>query len=89
MARPIADNCTAFPLLVFGTDNTNKTADITKRWNYITAKLNDLKINVLTISSDSDPKYNSAMRINSYLGVKSNIFGDVEWFSCGEDVKPP
>lgn len=89
MAKPIADNVAPFCILVFGSDNTNTAIEISKRWNYIIGKLKELNIIVLSFSSDSDPKYNSAMRMNSLLGVESNIFGDVEWFSCGESAEPP
>lgn len=42
-----------------------------------------LGISVLTISSDSDPKYNSAMRRDYLLGHQSNLFGNYGWFSSG------
>lgn len=44
---------------------------------------------MLTISSDSDPKYNSAMRDNSYLGTNTDIFALKEIFKCGNVLKPP
>lgn len=52
------------------------------RWNFIREKLHEQNIDVLTISSDSDPKYNSAMRKLSLLGLKSNIIA-TQWFKSG------
>lgn len=89
MAKPIAPNVASFCLLVFGTDNTNKTKDVTNRWNFVTQELKRLHIDVLTFSSDSDPKYNSAMRTMASLAVDSNVFGNAEWFNCGNREEPP
>lgn len=88
MAQPIG-NAPPFPLLVFGTDSKFVAEDVSARWNFITNKLNELGITVLTISSDSDPKYNSAMRKNSRLGRKSDVFFGAEWFKCGRSVNFP
>lgn len=58
------------------------------RWRFITNQLNKLNVKVLVISSDSDPKYNSAMRKLSRLGA-SKIAADskINWFNCGLDDK--
>lgn len=48
----------------------------------MTSELVKLGIKVLSISSDSDPKYNAAMRRLSNLGSDSNDFPT--WFSCGQ-----
>lgn len=53
-----------------------------KRWNFITNELKKVNIKVLTNSTDSDPRYNSAMRISSMLGQKSTIF-NADWFCSG------
>lgn len=42
------------------------------RWNFVTKALNDLNIDVLTMSSDSDTRYNSAMRRLSKLSTNSH-----------------
>lgn len=42
-----------------------------------------MNINVLTFSSDSDSRYNSAMRGLSMLGIPSHYFSTKTWFSCG------
>lgn len=77
MAQPIA-NAPPFPLCIFGTDNRYNAQDVSNRWKHISNELNKKGIRVLTMSSDSDPKYNSAMRNLSKIGTKSN-YG---WFSC-------
>lgn len=76
MARPLA-NYPPFCLLLFSSDGRYTAGDVIKRWKYIVKDLETIGIHVLTISSDSDPRYNSAMRKNSSLGKKSNIFGEV------------
>lgn len=81
MAKPLA-NFPSFPLLIFSSDNRFKTIHVTKRWNYIVNELKKVNIEVLSISSDSDPRYNGAMRISSMLGKTSNIF-NADWFCSG------
>lgn len=78
MAQPIG-NAPPFCLLVFSSDNTYTTNDVINRFNYITLQLNKIGIDVLTIASDSDPRYNSAMRQLTGLGEQNT---DYEWFSC-------
>lgn len=83
MAQPLAD-VPPFCLLLFGSNSRYTTADVANRWEFLIQKLSDLNIRVLTISSDSDPKYNSAMRKLSHLGCQSNLFLNYNWFSCGD-----
>lgn len=85
MAQPL-DGAPPFCLLLYGSDNRYTADDVKKRWKYITAELNRLGISVLTISSDSDPKYNSAMRELSTIGSRNAKF---KWFSCTLDIGPP
>lgn len=73
MAQPLAD-APPFCLLVYGTDMKYTSSDVLKRWNFIVEDLSTHGIRVINISSDSDPKYNSAMRIASMLGEVPNIF---------------
>lgn len=80
MAQPIAD-IPPFCLLAFGTDNKQSANDVSNRWRFITSELKKVGIDVITIASDSDPKYNSAMRKLSKLGQKSKY----DWFSI--DIK--
>lgn len=82
MARPLA-NYPPFCLLLYSSDGKYSSEDVDKRWMFIVAELAKVNIKVPTISSDSDPRYNSSMRKRSKLGIKSDIFGDVEWFSSG------
>lgn len=82
MAQPLAD-VPPFCLMVYGSDNKYNAQDVINRWNHIIAELKRLNINVLTVSSDSDPRYNSAMRQLSKLGNKNNFMRSW-WFSCGD-----
>lgn len=45
-------------------------------------ELKKVEISVLTISSDSDPRYNSAMRELSSIGENTCDFA--KWFSCSQ-----
>lgn len=79
MAQPIALNAKPFCLLAYGSDNSYSTTDVVNRWQHINDELAKLNIKVLTFSSDSDPKYNGAMRQLSRLGYN---WGKNNWFSC-------
>lgn len=83
MAQPLAD-VAPFCLLLFASDSTYTALDVSNRWKYIFEKLKAVGIDVLTISSDSDPKYNSAMRRCSFLGAESHTFPDSKMFMCGD-----
>lgn len=72
MAQPIAD-IPAFCLLLYSTAGSYTASDVSHRWKYIVRKLRDENIEVLTFSSDSDQKYNSAMRWESRLGERSSL----------------
>lgn len=86
MAQPIAPNVPAICILIFGSDCTYTSEDVSKRWLYITSELAKSNIKVLTISSDSDSKYNGAMCRLSQLGIDSPGFP--KWFSCGNEFGP-
>lgn len=81
IAQPLA-NTPGFCLYLFGSDNKYNAQDVSLRWGSFVQHLEELGIVVLAISSDSDPRYNSAMRCNSSLGIRSltNLQAD---FSCG------
>lgn len=85
MAQPIAD-AKPFCLLAFGSDNSYSSNDVSNRWKHITNELKIIGIKVLTISSDSDPRYNAAMRQLSKLGCRD---AHVVWFSCNGDIDGP
>lgn len=89
MAQPMG-KVAPFCLLIFGTNSKYTAEDVSMRWTYIRDQLRNSDINLISISSDSDPKYNSAMRKNSCLGLQltANSFGPIDWFSC-ENLKPP
>lgn len=82
MAQPLG-KVPAFCLLLFGSDGKYTAEDVSKRWQFIKSELAKQKISVLAVSSDSDPRYNSAMRKISKLGLSSKILGDKDWFSMG------
>lgn len=84
MAQPIA-NVAPFCLMAYGSDNRYNTPDVIHLWQHITKELEKVGIKVLCIASDSDPKYNSAMRVLSKLG-QPTIF---DYFACcGEQNGP-
>lgn len=85
MAQPIG-NAPPFCLLVFGSDNKFTTNDVINRWNHITLQLKEIGIETLTFASDSDPRYNSAMRQLSGIG-KQDICN--EWFACNTKNEKP
>lgn len=84
MAQPLG-NVSPFCLLVYGSDNRYSAINVVDRWKTLKAKLATLKIQVLSISSDSDPKFNASMRKLSLLGHFSNLIKH-EWFSCGAKI---
>lgn len=82
MAQPLKKSIPAFCLLIYGTDSMYTTADIRKRWTYIVDELQKVGIGVISFASDSDPKYNSAMRQHLSLGYGSDAPSPFpEWFN--------
>lgn len=86
MAQPVS-NAKPFCLLAFGSDNSYSSDDVSNRWKHITNELKKIGVVVLTISSDSDPRYNAAMRSLSKLGCSRGVYS--AWFSCGGDINGP
>lgn len=85
MAKPITTQKTpSFCLLLYGTNNDYTSFDVCKRWEYVVSKLQSLGITVISVSSDSNPRYNSAMRKLSHLGKESTLFSNKSWLSCGD-----
>lgn len=85
MAQPLSDErVPPFCLLLFSSDNKYNSGHVRRRWAFIISELNGLGIKVLTFSSDSDPKYNSAMRSLSLLGSPSKDLPACTWFRCGD-----
>lgn len=85
MAQPLAHNTPAFCLLAYGTDKKYDTVFVANQWEKINEELASLGIKLLTISSDSDPKYNNAMRFHSKLGFPSQF----KWFSSAAKADGP
>lgn len=77
MAQPIA-NVPPFCLMVYSSDNRYTTSDVINLWQHITEQLEKVGVKVICIASDSDPKYNSAMRILSGIGHPTIL----DYFSC-------
>lgn len=88
MAQPLA-NIRPFCLLLFSSDGKFTAEGVMKRWKFIANELNEVNINVLSFASDSDPRYNSAMRKLTGLGFRSNLFGNVEWFNSNAEMHSP
>lgn len=87
MAQPIGpDYFPPFCLLIFGSDSKYTRIDVENRWTKIIKQLNEYKIRVISVVSDSDTKYNSCIRNLSKLGCKSNLFDEIcenmDWFKC-------
>lgn len=87
MAQPMA-NVPPLSILLYGTNSKYTAEDVANRLVFITNELKKANIDVITISSDSDPKYNSAMRKLSKLGSSSALLSGVDWFNMGEDQVP-
>lgn len=88
MVQPLA-RVAPFCLLLYGSDNKNSAENVADRWEFIVEELRKVGITVVSVSSDSDPKFNSAMKRISKIGTKSNIFPKRDWFSCGSIIRLP
>lgn len=88
MAQPLG-NTPPFCILLFGSDNRYTSRDTANRWISITNELKRVGIGVVTISSDSDPKYNAAMRKNANLGSDSSQLFHNNLFKCGNSIELP
>lgn len=82
MAQPLAQNVPAFCLLAYGSDNKYTAADVCNRWDHVREELASLDIRSWSNASDSEPRFNSAMRQRSMLGQSG--FLPMEWFSAGK-----
>lgn len=88
MAQPLG-GASSFCLMLFGSDNRYTAMDVSKRWQYIVSELKQLGIGVLSVSSDSDPKFNKAMRLNSKLGLESPLLPSNSLFRGGIEIDNP
>lgn len=83
MAQPLAKGVPPYCLLIFGTDSIYTSEDIRKRWIFIVNELRKNDIEVLSFSSDSDPKFNSVMRQHLKLGQITTTSSDLpEYFNA-------
>lgn len=85
MAQPLEKTVPPFCLLVFGSDCKYTALDVKRRWKHIESELAKVGITVLTISTDSEPRYNATMRELSGLGIPSKT----SWFSSSENISTP
>lgn len=97
MAQPLA-KYPPFCILAYASNPSFTATEVILRWNYIVNELAKYDVKVLTFSSDSDPRFNSAMRTRSSLGRVSNIFDNfstknadacglnstINWFCVGD-----
>lgn len=88
MAQPLR-GAPSFCLMLFGSLNRYTADHVSKRWQHIVNELKKLGIGVLSISSDSDPKFNKAMRMNSQLGQLSPSLPSNNLFRCGSATGGP
>lgn len=84
MAQPMS-NVPPFCLMVYSSDNRYTASDVINLWQHITKELRKVGVNVLCVASDSDPKYNSAMRLLSEIGHETIC----DYFSCRGDPNGP
>lgn len=88
MAQPLGQNAAPFCLLAYGTDKKYNATDVSNQWKSIVKELASVGINVLTVSSDSEPKFNCAMQFHSKLGIPSD-FIQFNWFSSAANENGP
>lgn len=84
MAQTLTRGIPPFCLMLYCTDNKYTSLDVGKRWSYISNVLERNGIKVISIGSDSDPKFNSVMRHNLQFGQTRNIdcVPVPEWFGA-------
>lgn len=91
MAQPLALNVPAFCLMVYGGNAKFTAEDVKKRWACIVNRLGSIGINVISISTDSDPRYNSAMKdlMLSCRMIRSSLFPRWFHFDCSDAIYVP
>lgn len=81
MAQPFSKETKhSFCLMLFGANKKYTGLDVANRWSFMIDALKNRGIVVLNVSSDSDTKYNAAMRKLSQLGKKTEYFENLDWF---------
>lgn len=81
MAQPLAKNTPPFCLFFFGSDGKYNAEQFARRCSYIKAELRAVNIQALIIATDSDTRYNSAMKKSLQLGICNRSSEFPEWFS--------
>lgn len=87
MAQPLCRMTAPFCLLFFGSSNKFSALEVNSRWKHIAAELSRHGIQVLSVGSDSDSRFNSAMRQILQFDQNSNVNTDIPyWFnaSCND-----
>lgn len=79
MAKPLCE-VPAFCLLLFSSDGKYTSEDVSNRWKYIEKQLRKENITIISMSADSDPRYNTAMKKCMFLGEDSILFDNASWF---------
>lgn len=84
MAQPLALNTPAFCLLIYGGNGQFSKREVAMRWKLIVRELAEVGIKVINFASDSDPRYNGAMKdlMLNHLTDESSQFPDWFQFDC-------
>lgn len=84
MAQPLALKTPAFCLLVYGGTSRFSKDSVALRWAFISKELEKVGIKVINFASDSDPRYNGAMRdlILRNRASESSTFPSWFQFDC-------
>lgn len=84
MAQPLALNTPAFCLLIYGGNGQFSKEEVGMRWEFIVRKLAEVGVKVINFASDSDPRYNGAMKdlVLKNLTDESSQFPEWYQFDC-------
>lgn len=82
MAQPLNRTAAPFCLLFFGSSNKFSVMEVRQRWKHITSELNKHGIQAVSVGSDSDPRFNSAMRQLLQFSNNSDMNEEIPyWFN--------
>lgn len=93
MAQPLDLKAKPFCILIYGGTGTFSKQMVQNRWSYIAEELAKEGIKVISFASDSDPRYNGAMRdiLMSYKTTslsRKNNHGMPAWFHFDLSMAP-
>jgi len=77
MAQPLSPDCRPFCLLMHGTNQKFKAADIVKRWERIETEALNYNVEVVGFSADGDPRLLKSM---IYRVIRSSPLIEWPWF---------